>query len=160
VAISPERWIHGSVELEVGIAPREAIARATRPPGVRGLSRRQDSRRPRFRFGRGVVYPPPAPDTIMIDNPIIVVEMLSPTTAALDHGVELQGYFSLASLARYLILDPGRRVAIHHGPGERNQIVTRFVGEGEPTLAPPGIEVRAEDLLGPRDEPKRSPEDL
>jgi Uma2 family endonuclease len=58
-----------------------------------------------------VVCPTPTDiNTMEIPNPVIVVEVLSPSTAANDHGVKLDGYFSLGSVNHYLILDPDRRV--------------------------------------------------
>ncbi len=33
-----------------------------------------------------------SPNAIEIDNPVIVVEVLSPSTAAIDHGRKLSGY--------------------------------------------------------------------
>ena len=66
-----------------------------------------------------VVCPPPTDlQTMEIPNPVIVVEVLSPSTAADDHGLKLDGYFSLPSVQHYLILDPDRRVMIHHRRGQ------------------------------------------
>ena len=67
-----------------------------------------------------VVCPPPTElNTMEILNPVVVVEVLSPSTAADDHGVKLDGYFSLGSVNHYLILDPDRRVMIHLRAGCR-----------------------------------------
>ena len=90
-----------------------------------------------------VVWPPPADlHTMEIPNPVIVVEVLSPSTAADDHGVKLDGYFSLGSVAHYLILDPDRRVMIHHARGRAGAIETRVLREGVVVLDPPGFEVQ------------------
>ena len=79
-------------------------------------------RRAQFEPDASVVCGPPRSDeTIDIDNPIIVVEVLSPSTAAIDHGRKLSGYFSLPSVEHYLILDPERRVVIHHKRGLRRR---------------------------------------
>ena len=64
-----------------------------------------------------VVCPVPPGDAVEISNPVIVVEVLSPSTAADDHGIKLDGYFSLPSVAHYLIIDPDRRMMIHHKRG-------------------------------------------
>ena len=65
-----------------------------------------------------VVCPSPLDlNTMEIPNPIVVVEVLSPSTAADDHGLKLDGYFSLMSVEHYLIVDPDRRVMIHHKRG-------------------------------------------
>ncbi len=88
-----------------------------------------------------VVCPsPPDLSTMEIPNPDIVVEVLSPSTAADDHGVKLDGYFSLASVHHYLILDADRRVMIHHKRGEAGAIERRMLRDGLLRLDPPGIE--------------------
>ena len=96
-----------------------------------------------------VCGPRVAPDAIEIDNPVIVVEVLSPSTAAIDHGRKLSGYFSLASVQHYLILDPDRRVVIHHKRGSGDAIETRVLTEGAARLDPPGFEVAVEALFPP-----------
>ena len=83
---------------------------------------------------------PPTSNTMEIPNPVIVVEVLSPSTAADDHGVKLDGYFSLPSLAHYLILDADRRVMIWHKRGHAGAIETRVLREGVVALDPPGFE--------------------
>ena len=88
-------------------------------------------------------------ETIAIDDPVIVVEVLSPSTAAIDHGRKLSGYFSLPSVQHYLILDPERRVAIHHKRGAGDAIETRVLTDGVARLDPPGFEVAVEALFPP-----------
>jgi Uma2 family endonuclease len=69
-----------------------------------------------------------------------VVEVLSPSTAADDHGVKLDGYFSLLSVEHYLILDADRRVMIRHKRSHAGAIETRALRDGRVLLDPPGIE--------------------
>ena len=89
------------------------------------------------------------PTRSSIDNPIVVVEVLSPSTAAIDHGRKLSGYFSLPSVEHYLILDPERRVVIHHKRGQGDAIETRVLSEGSAKLDPPGFAVAVEALFPP-----------
>lgn len=70
-------------------------------------------------------------------------------SAAIDHGPKLMGYFSLPSLAHYLILDPERRVAIHHKRGQGDIIETRILSEGVVRLDPPGIEAPVAEMFAP-----------
>lgn len=91
-------------------------------------------------------------DMIAVSDPTIVVEVLSPTTAAVDHGRKLSGYFSLPSVEHYLILDPERRVVIHHKRGTGDAIETRVLTEGVANLDPPGFEVAVAALFPPPDE--------
>jgi Uma2 family endonuclease len=77
-----------------------------------------------------------------------VVEVLSPSTAAIDHGRKLSGYFSLVSVQHYLILDPDRRVVIHYKRGSGDAIETRVLIDVA-RLDPPGFEVAVEALFPP-----------
>ncbi len=99
------------------------------------------------RTARLSVVPESPPNAIVIVNSIVVVEVLSPTTAAIDHGRKLSGYFSLPSVEHYLILDPERRVAIHHKRGQGDAIETRVLSDGAVKLDPPGFEVAVEALF-------------
>jgi Uma2 family endonuclease len=54
-----------------------------------------------------------APKAVEVPNPVIVVEVLSPSTRRIDASAKLAGYFRLASVAHYLIVDPNRRLVIH-----------------------------------------------
>ena len=78
---------------------------------------------------------------------MIVVEVLSEGTAARDHGVKLIGYFSLPSVAHYLILDPERRTAVHHRRGQGDLIETRILTAGPLRLDPPGLELTVDELF-------------
>ena len=78
-----------------------------------------------------------------------MVEVLSPSTAAIDHGRKLSGYFSLPSVQHYLILDPERRVVIHHKRGIGDAIETRVLTDSPARFDPPGFEVAVEALFPP-----------
>ena len=85
--------------------------------------------------------PRPDPDSMEIDAPVVVVEVLSPTTSGVDNGFKLMGYFSLPSVAHYLIVDPVRKAVAHHARGEGDLVATRILRGGALTLDPPGLEV-------------------
>jgi Uma2 family endonuclease len=87
-----------------------------------------------------VCLPPTDLNTMEIPNPVVVLEVPSPSTAADDHGIKLDGNFSLASVNHYLILDPDHRVMIHHRRGHAGAIETRVLREGVVILDPPGFE--------------------
>lgn len=139
--MAPERALHALTKLAAQIALKEAVERARLPCGVfpDGMTVRV-SARTAFEPDALVVCPPPSNlSTMEIPNPAVVVEVLSPSTAADDHGVKLDGYFSLASVEHYLIIDPDRRVMIHHKRGP-DAIETRILREGALKLDPPGLE--------------------
>ena len=87
-----------------------------------------------------------AADSVEVPNPIIVVEVLSPSTRRIDATVKLAGYFRIPSIAHYLVIDPTRSMLVHHARGEGDTIVTRVVAEGRITLDPPGMELALADV--------------
>jgi Uma2 family endonuclease len=151
VLMSPERAVHIRTKFRAAKALDGAVAAAGLPCEVftDGMAIRIDARttyEPDASVACGFPVPP---DAIEIDNPVIVVEVLSPSTAAIDHGRKLSGYFSLASVQHYLILDPDRRVVIHHKRGASDAIETRVLTDGVARLDPPGFEVAVEALFPP-----------
>jgi Uma2 family endonuclease len=81
-----------------------------------------------------------------VPNPIVVVEVLSPSTRHIDASAKLAGYFRLPSVRHYLIVDPDRPLVIHHARGEGDTIATRVVTTGTLRLDPPGIDLSIEDF--------------
>jgi Uma2 family endonuclease len=76
---------------------------------------------------------------------MIVVEVLSPGTAATDNGAKLADYFGVASMAHYLIVHATRRVVTHHRRvGDR--IGTRVVVNGSIAMDPSGIVLSVEEI--------------
>ena len=147
--MAPERALHALTKLAAQIALKGAVGRAGLPCVVfpDGMTVRI-SARTAFEPDALVVCPAPRDlATMEIPNPVIVVEVLSPSTAADDHGLKLDGYLSLSSVEHYLILDPDRRVMIHHKKGQAGAIETRVLREGEVRLDPPGLEAAVADFF-------------
>lgn len=85
---------------------------------------------------------PPLPaDAVKITDPLIVVEVLSPSTRARDAGAKLEDYFRLPSVRHYLILKTENRAVIHHARDADGAIATRIIRSGPILLDPPGLEV-------------------
>ena len=85
---------------------------------------------------------------IEVRNPVIVVEVLSPSTRQIDLSTKLADYFRLPSLAHYLIVEPEKPRIIHHARATGDTILTRIVREGTIKLDPPGIEIALTDIYG------------
>jgi Uma2 family endonuclease len=146
--MSLERVLHGDTKGEIyatlrGSGSARGLPCKAYPDGV-AVDRRED-----HLPARSVGFPwrRPPPDAQAITDPIIVVEVLSPSTAAIDHGRKLSGYFSLPSVEHYLILDPERRAVIHHKRGQGDAIETRVLTNGVARLDPPAFEVAVEALF-------------
>lgn len=148
-AMSPERVRHAEVKAAAYLALRSALNQAQRacfalPDGIS------------VRIGADTVFEPDAlvycgarahPDATEITNPIIVVEVQSPSTRAVDSGLKLARYFSLASVMHYLIVDPVKRLVIHHQRAEGGLIETRIAIAGTLDVTPPGLSLPVPDLF-------------
>jgi Uma2 family endonuclease len=85
--------------------------------------------------------PPVPPNTIKLTDPVIVVEVLSPSTRARDHGDKLIDYFRLESVRHYLIVRTEDGAIVHHARNPEGTILTRIIREGVLHLDPPGLTV-------------------
>lgn len=91
---------------------------------------------------------PPLPgDAIEVGDPIIVVEVVSPSSRGIDKGAKLVSYFSLPSVRHYLIVETDKRVVIHHHLLEAGRIESRFLHKGPLTLDPPGLTIEVQDIF-------------
>ena len=147
--ITPERADHVRTKGEAFVAIRSLRADAGCDCEVFGSGAGvQIDQRTVYAPDGAIVCGPKLPDNAtLLVNLIVVVEVLSPSTAAIDHGRKLSGYFSLPSVQHYLILDPDRRVVIHHKRGATDAIETRVLTGGVARLDPPGFEVAVEALF-------------
>lgn len=90
----------------------------------------------------------PRLDSVTVDAPVVVVEVVSPSSERDDVETKLIDYFSVASIEHYLIIFSERRVIVHHRRSESGSIETRIAHEGEIALVPPGITVTVATMLG------------
>jgi Uma2 family endonuclease len=148
--MSPE----GAGHAEVKFAVQTALAAAIRARGLPchmlpdGMTVRTDEAtafEPDALVYCGPRLPPRA---VEVPNPVIVVEVLSPSTKHIDNSAKLAGYFKVPSIAHYLIVDPTQPLIIHHARGTGDPILTRVVREGTIALDPPGLTLALADVYG------------
>jgi Uma2 family endonuclease len=143
VGMAPERWGHALTKFHVARRLAEAVERAGLPCEVAsdGMAVEIDAT---------TTYEPdalvrcgsPLPaDTIKLSDPLIVVEVLSPSTRARDSTGKLVDYFRLPSVHHYLIVRIEDRAIIHHARNPDGTILTRIVRDGTLHLDPPGLTV-------------------
>jgi len=149
VAMAPERLGHTRVKSEVLIAFRAAIAAS----GLNceaiadGITVRVDDRTV-YEPDALVRCGPKAPnDAIELDDPAIVVEVVSPSSRGVDTGVKLAAYFQLPTLRHYLIVQPEARAVVHHRRGDAGDISTFILHDGSLMLDPPGLSVAVADFF-------------
>ncbi len=142
-----ERVAHNRIKGEVYLVLRRAVAATKLPCEVMtdGIAVRIDEH---------TAYEPDAlvhcgdklpGETMVVRTPIIIVEVLSPTTRHSDTSAKLIGYFKLPSVAHYLIVDPDARTVTHFA----RDAAPNLLSSGPLRLDPPGLDLTIEELLGP-----------
>ncbi len=150
VAMAPERLEHAHVKRMVANALDAAIAVAGVPcrAFVDGAGVKIDGStvfQPDALVNCG---PPPPRGSLIAPNPVIVVEVISPTSVARDMAVKYANYFRHPSVQHYLIVFIENRIAVLHSRSEGEMLKSRIAREGDRlTLDPPGIEVAVSDLF-------------
>jgi Uma2 family endonuclease len=149
-AMSPEGAGHAKVKFAV----QAALAAGIRARGLRchmlpdGMTVRVDARSAYEPDALVYCGPEVAPSALEIPDPVIVVEVLSPSTRAIDTSVKLVEYFRVPSVAHYLIVDPAEPVILHHARAAGGTILTRIMREGTIVLVPPGMEIDMAHVYG------------
>ncbi len=149
VAMSPERAGHGRTKYAAAKTLESALSRSKLPYYLLldCVAVRLDARTS-FQPDLVIHCGDWLPDTeIEVTNPVVVVEVLSPSTRAVDMRLKVRRYFELPSIQHYLILDPDDRSIIHHARGTGDVLLTRIVSEGELQLDPPGFRIEAASLF-------------
>jgi len=145
-----QKWAHSKVKFQVAIVLRDAIRKAGVACYVAADGPTVPISKHKAFVPDALVAPLPEPefDDLEIANPIVVVEVLSPSTARMDATTKLRGYFKVASVQHYLIIDPEKRTITHHRRGRGGAVRTRVVRKGALALRPPGIEMQLGDVFG------------
>lgn len=94
-------------------------------------------------------------DARMIDRPVIVVEILSRSSADRDLGRKARNDVRVTSIAHDLIVDTHDRVVTHSRRGDHRVILSKDHTDGELVLDPPGLTVTVANLLPPPDQDMR-----
>jgi Uma2 family endonuclease len=150
VAKAPQRAEHVVAKLNAANALIAAIGRAGIPckAYVEGLAMVVDGSTSYLPDALVNCGEPPTRGTMIAPNPVIVVEVLSPSTRGIDTIVKLAGYFRVASLAHYLIVDLGQRHVVHYRKQADGTVTVAVIADGDIALDPPGISVAVPSLLG------------
>jgi Uma2 family endonuclease len=141
VSMAPERVAHGRMKLRFARRLAEAIEVANLPCEVfgDGMTVRVDA---------DTIYEPDAlvrcgppidDNAVEIADPIIVVEVVSPSSRKRDTGGKLEDYFRIPSVRHYLIVKTENQAIIHHHRTDAGTITTHSIRDGTIRLDPPGL---------------------
>ena len=148
-AMSPQRVGHGRIKFAVQTELKRAIEEAGLPCQMLpdGITVRVDKHTAHEPDALVYCGPPVDDDVVEIADPVIVVEVLSPSTRHIDTSAKLVGYFQVPSIQHYLIVDPQRRPTIHHKRQSDGSILTTLHPTGQIRLDPPGFVVEVDRFL-------------
>jgi Uma2 family endonuclease len=145
VIMPAERLVHTYVKARIFLALQRAIESA-------GLPCHALPDGPGVRIDEHTVYEPdalvfcgsaPPGDSMLIPNPVILVEVLSPTTRHHDTSAKLIGYFKVPSVVHYLVVDADDCTVTHY----RRDGTPNLVTSGALRLDPPGIDLSVDALF-------------
>jgi Uma2 family endonuclease len=147
VAMSPERIEHVRVKNRIWAALDHAVHAANLPCEALGdgvtIEINEDTD---YEPDAVVNCGPPAPgDAVAATNPVIVVEVLSPSTESVDLADKLADYFKVATIQHCLIVRARRRGVIHH-KRSGSEILSRVINIGGIVLDPPAITIDVADI--------------
>jgi Uma2 family endonuclease len=144
--------------IEVKVAVYLALQRAIRKAGVPCHAVADGAG---VRISRDAMYGPDAlvycgpklpRNALEVPNPVILVEVASPSTRKFDDTTKLNGYFSLPSVHHYLLVDPDGPPAVLYSRQADGTILRSVANEGALTLSPPGIEMGVAGLFAAESE--------
>ncbi|HET7879740.1 MAG TPA: Uma2 family endonuclease [Acetobacteraceae bacterium] len=147
VAMAPERVEHNDRKMLAWLALRRAIRDAGVPCHVQGDGMTVEVGDSDYEPD-AVVYCGErlAVGSLTVPEPLIVVEVLSPSTSATDRAWKLREYFRLPSLRHYLIVWADRQQIVHHRRDDAGATATALLTGGEIRLDPPGIAFSVEEI--------------
>jgi len=149
VAMTPERVEHIEIKVAAVIALKKAISRAGVPCYALGDGMT-------VRIDDHTAYEPDAlaycgerlkRGTMLARDPVIIVEVLSPTTSHTDTSAKLIGYFKLPSVPHYLMIDAGTCAVEQHSRAADGTVSGHTVTSGTIRLDPPGLSVDASEFF-------------
>jgi Uma2 family endonuclease len=147
VAMSPERVGHARIKIRVWAALDRAVRQANLPcealgDGVTVEVDEDTDYEPDAVVNCGARL---ADDAMAATSPVIVAEVLSPSTQSIDLADKLADYFKVATIQHFLVVRARRHEVILHsraGP----EMISRVINVGSIVLDPPGITIGLADL--------------
>lgn len=149
VAMAPERAIHARIKANVWSALRDAISFA-------GLSCEAFPDGLTVRVSDDTAYEPDAlvqcgtlieNDAVEAPEPIIVVEVVSPSSAKSDTHAKLDGYFHVPGLHHYLVVIAQENRVVHYQIDKNGDPQANLFHGGQLILEPPGLQLEIDTFF-------------
>ncbi len=149
VQMNSERAVHARVKRRIANLLEAALIR-------QGLEGEVFGDGMAVRIGERTVHEPDAmlrlgprlPDNdILVLDPVVVVEVVSPSTGPVDTSTKLVNYMSLPSVAHYLVVRTPERLVLHYSRGPEGNPVLATVRDGAIVLDPPGLSLSLAEIF-------------
>ena len=149
----PERVRHTKIKYQIWEAIKRALAEANSPCEVLGdgITVEVDERtdyEPDVLVNCGERV---EEEGVAAPNPVVIVEVLSQSTAHKDATQRLVDYFRLPSVQHYLLVSSQAARVVQHSRHGEGQLLTRLPSQNRITLDPPGITVSVADFYAGTD---------
>ncbi len=147
--MSPERWVHARIKSNIFVAFRNALAGnagcVALPDGMTVEIDDDTDYEPDAAIHCGAKIPD---DSLAIPMPVVLVEVLSPSTRHIDTQIKLGDYFRLPSVQHYLLVRADRREVMHYSRESDGAPTLAVLTSGIITLDPPGVAIGFDDIYG------------
>jgi Uma2 family endonuclease len=151
VATAPDRLRHNLVKLAAARALEDAVKAAGLPfrvftDGVGVVINDNTTRIPDASVQCGMKL---NLNSMVLEAPLIVLEVTSSSSERQDLGAKLIEYFSVPSIRHYLVVVPEKRAVVHYMRNAEGALSIYIGRNGGIVLDPPGIKVPVAGLVGP-----------
>ena len=148
--MAPETALHNRVKMNVFRVLEDAITAKSLPFTVfgDGMTLKIDNhtgREPDASVQHGTDFDP---DTLYLISPVIVLEVISPSSERDDTGRKLVEYFSIASVLHYVVVDPWKGHVLHHQRSLKDKILSSILRAGDLEFDALGFKVSVRAFLG------------
>ena len=147
VALAPERWAHARIKANVLLAFRTALVGrkdcVAVPDGMTVEIDDDTDYEPDVAIHCGE---PISDDSLAIPSPVVVVEVLTPSTRHVGTKIRLGDYFRLPSMRHYLLVRTDRSEVMHYQRGADGLPCLRTITSGEVAIDPPGIVLKLDAI--------------
>lgn len=150
VQMNAERSDHAQIKLNIAMALKQSL----KSSGIAGTVYGDGMA---VRISERIVHEPDAMvrlgtrlpgHAVFVTDPVIVVEVLSPSTGPIDTGHKLTNYFLLDTVQHYLIVDTTKQLVLHYIRGaDRLPNMRSPVSAGEVVLDPPGLSISIAEIF-------------
>ena len=140
VAMAPPMAAHGTLAVNIAGELRNRLRAPCRAFAEAGIVRpeRTDTF---YQADLAISCTPAGPKDRWIRDPLVIIEVLSPSTAAHDRGIKLLGYREVASVREILLIDSERQRAELWQRTPTGWTVTDLVGDATIPLPSLGCEL-------------------